>query len=378
MKIAIVTATFPPYRGGTGNVAYHHARLMHERGHEVTVFTAAQKNKDAQLSTFPFTVHYLPVIFRVGNAPLTLQLFTKLQGFDVVHLHYPYIFGSEITLLIARHRRIPIIVSYHNRLEEQTLGKRILFAVYNRLFESWICTSADILAPVSRDHLASLHPGWMTQSNIAEIPNGVDLEEFVIRDRALARTRLGLPKEKKLVLFVGALDKAHRSKNVPILIHATSELKRTDIDLVIVGDGDLRTEFETEIKHAGLVERTHFVGSKGHQDLAWYYSAADVTVLPSSGQESFGLVLVESMACGTAVIASDLPGVRTVVPTDVTRGRLVVPRDVKQLAQAIDATIRQDIDENDRQNLRSWVSDSFSWSVVGDHLEAIYGKLLLG
>lgn len=106
MKIAHVTATFPPYWAGTGNVAYHHARILHQRGHEVTVFTARIPGGVSQ--SFLFPIEYLRTPFRLGNAPLTPQLVLRLGGFDLIHLHYPYIFGTELALLAAKHYRTPL------------------------------------------------------------------------------------------------------------------------------------------------------------------------------------------------------------------------------------------------------------------------------
>src|SRR5438270_13371710 len=86
MRIAHVTATFPPYWAGTGNVAYYHARTLTERGHDVTVFTATPHRGGSQ--RFPFAVEYLRAPFRLGNAPFTPHLVYRLRGFDLIHLHY--------------------------------------------------------------------------------------------------------------------------------------------------------------------------------------------------------------------------------------------------------------------------------------------------
>src|SRR5581483_4865092 len=125
MKIAQVTATFPPYWGGTGNVVAETARLLHERGHVVTVLTGQRPG--TEVIDFPFGIEYLPALLRLGNAPLTPHLVGKLRGYDLVHLHYPFIFGAEITCGAARYWRIPLVLTYHNELLEVQPVKRVLF-----------------------------------------------------------------------------------------------------------------------------------------------------------------------------------------------------------------------------------------------------------
>jgi len=373
MKIAIVTATFPPYRGGTGNVAYHHARLMHERGHEVTVFTASQKNKDAQLPAFPFTVHYLSAIFRLGNAPLTPSLTKWLEGFDLIHLHYPYIFGAELTVRAASKRKIPIVVTYHNDLIASGV-RGGLFYGYTRWVQPRLLKSASMVMATSADYAQHSFLKNVRGLSIQAVANGVDIDRFVPGDGVRPK---GIPNKAPWALFVGALDKAHHFKGLPVLLKAVGELQ--NLHLAVVGDGDLKDSYRAQVADMGIEDRVHWMGAVNDDGLRDLYQGATVTVLPSTTLgEAFGLVLLESMACGTPVIASDLPGVRSVVPTGLNKGWLVVPGDAKQLAQAINTAIRQGMDENDRENLRNWVSDGFSWSIVGDHLEVVYGKLLLG
>ena len=105
MRIAHLTATFPPYRGGAGNTAFRFAREQAERGHQVEVFTAPAPGRGARPRRRS-VVHRIEPVFAIGNAPLIPSL-ARIEGFDVVHLHYPFIFGSELTLLGRLRRRAP-------------------------------------------------------------------------------------------------------------------------------------------------------------------------------------------------------------------------------------------------------------------------------
>ena len=176
MKVAHVTSTFPPYWAGTGNVAYHNARILHERGHEVTLFTA--ETPDAATYPTPFETRRLRAPLRLGNAPLTPALVRELAGYDLVHLHYPYIFGAELAVAAARLRRTPLVLTYHNQLQESHRIKRALFGAYNLASEPLVLRAARRVFAVSLEHLASLHPRLASGPRARELPNGVDTTVF--------------------------------------------------------------------------------------------------------------------------------------------------------------------------------------------------------
>ena len=373
MKIAHVTATFPPYWAGTGNVAYHNARLMHEYGHEVTVFTAATSN-DIDMG-FPFKVERLSVVFKVGNAPLTPSLLWKLRGFEVIHLHYPYIFGAELILLASMFFRIPYVLTYHNQLQEKTFIKRLLFKVYNLLNEPLIFARALKICAVRREHFLSLHPKFKQSNHLLEIPNGVDTTLFKPLNKQEARANLNLPIDFPIALFVGALDQAHRFKNVDGLLKAFAQISIPEAQLVIVGDGDLRVQLQTLAEELNLVSRVHFLGKHPPEKLPPIYSAADVLVLPSTEVESFGLVLIEALSCATAIITSDLPGVCDAVSNQVDGLQFSVGSNT-ELTQALDnLLVNRKLCKNMGSTGQKKIIENYDWQVIGKRLEQVYLEL---
>ncbi|MEM6430822.1 MAG: glycosyltransferase family 4 protein [Deinococcota bacterium] len=384
LKLAHLTSTFPPYWAGTGNVAFHNARILHERGHDITLFTARYSANDDL--PMPFKTERLETQFRVGNAPLTLSLLRKLRGADLIHLHYPYIFGAELASYVAWRDKIPLVLTYHNQLQEQTALKKTLFSIYNALSEPIILGRAARRFAVSREHFSSLHPRFDTDVHTLELPNGVDTTSFCPQPRETYRAQLGVASDVPVALFVGALDQAHRFKNVDGLLRAFKQLSAepqqdaydtlASAQLWIVGDGDLRPELEALSQQLELTDRVRFLGKHPPTDLPPIYSAADVLVLPSTGVESFGVVLIEALACATAVVASSLPGVRTVVD-DSRDGLLVPPGDEPALAAALGDLLR------DRgrtaamgQSGRSKVQARYDWQVIGKLLEDYYYAVL--
>lgn len=376
-RIAHVSATFPPYQGGTGNVCFHNAHELAKRGHKVHVFTAGTTGAPEQEMLDGVTVHRLKPLFRIGNAPALPGLLPALRNFDIIHLHYPFILGAELVRLASVMYRKPVVISFHNDLIGD--GARAwIFAIYQHLSALIAVRAAACLCAVSHDHYFSsvLYRslrGW--KRRVVELPNGVDTDRFHPSSTSDAiRERLGIPVEVKLVLFVAALDRAHHFKGLGTLLKAMHALP-PNVWLLVVGDGDLRHTYEQQAAIEGIAERTIFAGRIAHEDTPPYFRSADVTVLPSSPPESFGLVLIESMSCGTPVIASDIPGVRTVVEHEGD-GLLIQQNSPKALAEAV---LRLIGNEESCQIMgkhgRVKVADRYSWPSIGQRLEAIYEQV---
>lgn len=378
LRIVHVTATFPPYRGGTGNVCYHNARELAQRGHEVHVLTAAMQGAALHERYDGVIVHRLHPIVQIGNAPVLPSLLRMLRGFDVIHLHYPFILGAELVRFATLLYRTPLVVSFHNDLIGEGACARF-FASYQYLSALLTVRWAARLCAVSLDHYESsrLRRVLTEQHPMAvELPNGVDTERFCPTEAAVAmRERYGIPSEARLVLFVAALDRAHHFKGLDRLLEAISYLP-PHVHLVVIGDGDLRQRYERQAIKLGIRERVVFVGAIDHTETPPFFRSADVTVLPSSPPESFGLVLIESLACGTPVVASNIPGVRTVVDHG-NDGLLVESGNVKALTEAIqhllsDETIRRRMGEHGRSRATTY----YDWKHIGTRLEMIYQQVL--
>jgi glycosyltransferase involved in cell wall biosynthesis len=216
--------------------------------------------------------------------------------------------------------------------------------------------------------------------NAVELPNGVDAQRFSPgpRDPALA-AELGVA-GRRTILFVGALDRPHYFKGVDRLLEAARLLGRDDLFLIIAGSGDLRGDYQRRAVELGLGDRAVFPGGVPDDVLPDYYRLADVTVLPSTtAGEAFGLVLLESLACATPVIASNLPGVRAVV-ADGIDGYLVAPGDAADLAARLDQLLS--LPETERRAMgaagRRRVAARYRWERVGDVLVGLYAEAIGG
>ncbi len=378
LRIAHVTATFPPYLGGTGNVCYYNARELVRRGHSVQVITAAVPDTLAKDVYNDVTVRRLRPVARVGNAPVLPGLAHTLRGFDLIHLHYPF-FGGEISTFAARTQQTPMVITYHQDVLLNGL-RGIVERVMRHSVGRWTLRSASRLLFTSLDYGRASYIAPMLhgrQDVVAELPNGVDTSLFDhLEPPAELRSRLQLSENSRIVLLVARLDRAHYFKGVNILLESLTQLP-PDVIAVIVGDGDLRSTYQATAERHGIASRVRFVGRVSDEDLTRYYRLADVTVLPSTTMgEAFGLVLLESMASRTPVIASNLPGVRTVV-NDGDDGLLVRPGDVGDLVRALRVILGDELlRERMGLNGRSKVVRHYDWTRIGDRLEEIYLHLL--
>ncbi len=323
MRLVEVVAVYSPYRAGLGTVARDNSAMAVDADWEVTVCTPLYPHQKATVPSMEridgVQIKRLPVLLSYGNAAIMRGLFSELKKADVIHLHYPCI-GSEWIVLFSTlffHKKL--LVTYHHDL----IGKgffRPLFTLYSMFFLPLTMRCANYIFATSWDYAreSKLKKYLLPHKDtIGVVPCVVDITRFYPQAK---NTKLlgkhGLTEHHQIILFVGALDAAHYFKGIDFLIDAFGDIAPViqDSHLLIVGDGELRSAYEAQVKRLSLESRVHFVGSVSDEDLPRYYALADVCVLPSiDGSEAFGVVLVEAMACGKPVIASRIRGVRSVV-----------------------------------------------------------------
>ncbi len=380
MRIAHLVCRFPPYTGGMGQAAFEQVSRLAKRGHQVAVFTLSQKKKlnPRQLN---FKIIYFKAFPRLGNAGFCPQLLWRLHDFDIIQLHYPF-FGVQEILWLAKKLGIikaKLVIFYHmDATFNNWLLKVLSFKaklIRKSLFKTAkqiCCASLDYLKHSSLAKFYYKYP-----DKFVEIPFGTNqTRQTVQTDKLLSfKNNLGIQGAEKIVLFVGGLDSAHYFKGVSVLIEAVHKLKNKPIKLIIVGDGGLRSDYERQARGLGIAEQVVFVGRADSDDLPYYYTIADVVVLPSTTcAEAFGLVLVEAKTFGKPVIGSDLPGVRDVVGQS---GLTVKPGDSSDLAQKINAILtNQELADKFSQLALREVREKYNWDKHVIYLERVYQVVL--
>jgi glycosyltransferase involved in cell wall biosynthesis len=382
LRIAHLTATFPPYRGGAGNTAHRFAVEQAARGHEVEVFTAPAPGEPP--SSGGAVVHRVNPVFAIGNAPLIPRL-ARIEGFDVVHIHYPFIFGSELTLLgrLNRRRRAQaLLVHYKNRLVGSGL-RGALFEAYERTVAPTLIRAADRVCVLSPDHANSVsylrRAGERDPEKLVEMPNGVDAELFSPGpDAGGLRARLGIPDDAVVAGFVATLDRAHRFKRLDVAIDALAELGDERLHMVVAGEGELVDEFRARAVRRAVAQRVHFLGAVPHPELPDVLRACDLFLLTTEPPESFGIVLIEAMATGLPVIATDYPGVRAVV-LDGETGMLAPRGDVAAVAARLRDLVQTGPDGRGRMGAagRERAEREWNWPRLVDRMDAAYAEAIV-
>jgi glycosyltransferase involved in cell wall biosynthesis len=336
VRVGVVTCVYPPYRSGIGNVAARHAAQLATIGHEVEVLCPAYDGFPCAEIVDGVSVHRLRAVVRHGNSALVPALASRVRSYDALYVHYPFYGGAEPAAIGARLYRIPYVVFFHMDVIWGGVRGAVL-RMHRRTLAPFILQGAHRVWVSSFDYAQNSTLAGARLGNLEEMPYAVNETVYApgyVPPATLQR--LGVDPGRPYILFVGAMDSAHAFKGVPELLRAFELVRRrSDAQLVLVGDGDLRPWYEADAAQRLGLGTACFAGRVDEADLVALYRGATATVLPSTTQEeAFGVVLVEGMACGAPAVASDLPGVRAVV-RDGETGRLVAPGDVAALADAL-------------------------------------------
>lgn len=356
MKVIHLSCVAPPETGGIGRVAAQEVAGLVARGIHARLISP--------------TTH--PTFWRVGNAAAlnVHPIMRDLRDADIVHLHYPFYGTAGRIAQLHRQGRIRrLVITLH--MDATANGwKGLVFDAHRRLFQDKILRSADALLVSSLDY--ARHSSFAQAADrCIELPFGVDEKIFDAGSKSGTGSSHVLDSRFQL-LFVGGMDLAHAFKGVDVLLRAMVTLSR-DARLTLVGDGDLRPSYEKLSRDLGIADRVTFLGRVSDEDLPGIYRSADVFVFPStSGAEAFGLAALEAQSCGVPVVASDLPGVRTVVANGET-GFLVPPRDADALAQRLAYLLgNPEIRESIGKRARERVLGKFTWTKHLDGLVEVY------
>jgi glycosyltransferase involved in cell wall biosynthesis len=353
-----------------GTAAFQQARALADLGVEVTVMTPRR----IQPRSHPVgvTVQELRAPVSLGNAATLPQVLRRVGGYDVVHLHYPFFGTAELLAARRMLARPPLVLQYQMDVVAVSWKAR-LFQLHRRLVLPLILRFADAIVVSSADYAASSFlAGHLPRlgPRVVAIPNGVDLGYLTsVRDARDGLTRTGLD-ERPIVFFLAKLDRTHYFKGLYVLIEALTMVP--EIQLLVGGDGEWRGEYEAQAR-ARLGDRAHFLGDVPDELLPAYYRTADVVALPSTDRtEAFGLVLIEAMACGTPVVASRLPGVRTLVE-EGRNGYLVEPGDPIDLADKLLRCVRETAKLG--AQARDFVAERYGTETIGTQLLDLYRRL---
>jgi phosphatidylinositol alpha-mannosyltransferase len=364
VKIALVSPYDFAYPGG---VCIHISCLEQQftkMGHDVRVIAPASKAISGFGDRFiPIgRPRPIPTSGSIARLTLSLRLSARIKAmldrerFDIVHLHEPLM--PMLCTSVLRLSPTATVGTFHasDGRPGYNLGRPI-----SRFFLKKWFRKLDGKIAVSQPAMEFAYGHFPGYYNI--IPNGVDLEHFNPDVAPIEEFNDGRPN----ILFVGRMEKR---KGLNYLLDAFRRVKEAvpEARLIAVGPGTrLRRKYEKQVARQGLKDVV-FVGFASYEDLPRYYRTADVFCAPATGSESFGIVLLEAMAMGKPIVASNIEGYASVV-SDGVDGVLVPPRDSRGLALSLigllnDETRRRRMGAEGMAKARNYGWDSIARRVL--------------
>jgi glycosyltransferase involved in cell wall biosynthesis len=381
-SLCIVTHTFLPHVGGIEKVTNEQSKRLLQQNYAPMVVTN-------QIGTpRRYSVDGVPVDcyrsfntgFRLGipySIPTvgSFPIFTRaVKQCELIHAHgHPYL-TSLLAGKLAKFYGKPFILTQHNTYIE-----------YNNIFDQ-VETINDIAIGKQNLNLADkiiaiseatkqyvLRLG-AKPSKITVIYNGVDVDRFKIipNKREEMRKRLGIRRDAQVVLTVRRM--VYKNGVDTLLDCANHAVKKNPkLVFVAVGKGPDLESVRAQVKQLGLEANFRLAGFVSDEDLPLYYNLADLFVLPSKSGEGLPLVAMEAMACGLPVVATDVGGVKEILPPEY--GRLVPPNQPEALSEAVLDFAEADFGAR-KAELHAMVEKRFSWDVNVQRLKELYEELI--
>lgn len=283
-------------------------------------------------------------------------------NFNLIHAHF--LENGFAAAQLKHEYNVPFIITAHGGDVYSSPFKNS----WNRRLAKYILREADQIITVSNFNAEKLVSLGCPKNKLHVIPNGYDEEMFKPCTQIVARTKLGLPLNKKILLAVGNLVNV---KGHVYLISAMERiLKKHDAILVIVGSGPLYENLKQRIYELKLSDKILLVGRVTHSDIPLFLNACDIFVLPSLS-EGFPTVIPEAMACGKPVVGTNVGGIPEII-TNQDVGLLVNPRDILSLADGIIFALEQKWDsEIILKHVRN-----YSWKNIVKQILSVYQEIL--
>jgi glycosyltransferase involved in cell wall biosynthesis len=271
-------------------------------------------------------------------------------------------------LMLSQKTKKPLISSFHMNLQYPDHAEEAFFAAHADLIDQLIRESDGIVCVSEsvKQSILDFSPAAETKrSRIHVVSNGVDLDTFH------PLKKVSNTSEKEAILFVGRFSK---EKNIPFLLALYSKIKRNhNYVLWLVGDGPERKTVEQLVRTLKIEDSTTFWGNLYGEELAQIYAQAALTVSPSV-TEAFGMTTLESIACGTPVIASGNPGTAELM--NHLQGGILFPPEDLESALAAFQQVRKEYDYYRTTGLKN--VQKFAWPLVLSPLQAVYNTYLKG
>jgi phosphatidyl-myo-inositol alpha-mannosyltransferase len=363
LKVGIVSPYGYPHPGGVNEHVRFTYEAMQRMGHDVWIITSKygrQRESEGRIIRLG-TGWAAPANGSVGRVTLGLRFkhqareVLEANNFDILHFHEPFVpFLSPTMLDQSRTVNVATFHAFGGFSPSYWIGKRFAGRLADRLHGRIAVSGA------ARHFINRYFPG-----DYEIIPNGVDLDRFTD-----AQPYEELRDGRTLnILFVGRLEER---KGLIHLLKAYIRLRKRRVDarLLVCGAGPKLREYRRYVGLRGIRD-VEFLGRVSDEEKVRYFASADIFCAPNTGQESFGIVLLEAMAAGVPIVASDIHGFKRVVERNV-QGLLVEPRNPRALAAALYALARDPDLRHEMGDAGRARAPEFSWDRVTEQIVDFY------
>jgi glycosyltransferase involved in cell wall biosynthesis len=381
MRILTTLTYYRPHFSGLTIYAEWLARALVGRGHTVTVLTSrydpslpGRELRDGVQVVRPRVLMRVSKGVVMPMMPYWAWVFARQA--DIIHLHLPQLDAAPIAL-IARLLGKPVVLTYHCDLR---LPSGFIHALANRvshLANHLSARLANVIVTNTQDYAESSDFLRPYLGKLHAIPPPVELAAASVEDITAFRRKAGIQPGQRLI---GMAARLATEKGVEYLVQAMPRILQQHPTARVLHMGQYQNVLGEQAYAQKLAPLIHalgghwtFLGNLSPVELTAFFQECDLTVLPSlNSTESWGMVQVEAMTCGTPVVASDLPGVR--MPVQMTgMGRVVPPADARALAEAVIAVL--DHPEDYRGDAQA-VTQRFSPGQIAAQYEAIFTQVM--
>lgn len=382
MRVVLFDFKFEPDKPGiTGlsDIVWNWARNLAVLGDEVHIVAPYPEDTQVPEGVIVNRFPVPPAGYRniVGHMMIALRGWLEIRKLGRVDLvQAPEYLSTAIFSLLGR--RTPCILSVPGNIYERIEHGNPFDWTTTQVYKVAAKLSARLCTRIivtSRDMRQWWQKTGAEPSRMVLIPTGVDTQRFYPVPQA--RRLLGLPEDEPIVLYVGRLS---HEKGVHVLVEALQRASKhiSGLRLVLVGEGPFRVHLLRLVQQLGMDQNVVFRGWVEQQDLPVYYSAADVTVLPSFS-EGLPRTMLEAMACGSPFLGTRITGIVDHVQDGET-GFLVSPGDVEELAAKLLDILKNKGQAKDvGRRARDYICQTLDWKVIVERMRSeVYERLVTG
>ncbi|MGQ9678477.1 MAG: glycosyltransferase family 4 protein [bacterium] len=369
MRICLVSSAYRPYISGVGEHVHNLAQQLQSLGHSVHILTTTYRltyKNNALPATRLGKALILPFAGGQFTLPVSLKLhlsahnFFLRQDFDIVHCHG--IFPPELAYWSAKYTRNSLVVTFHTVTPDlpNFVSKTAAFLLKE--------IDRKIKVKIAVSQACRRWAEKFFKGDFRVIPNGVDIERFNPKIPPVIEQNF------PLILFVGRLEER---KGLNTLILALPEIIKYHpmVKLLVIGNGPLKRHYLKLAARLEVDRSLIMVDTIPNDLLPGYYTSATVFVAPTIGKEAMGIVLLEALACGRPVVASDISGYKEII-TNGINGILVPPNNPRVLAQEIITILDSRQYRYELAHQARLRALDFDWRKITQALEQVYKEVV--